>query len=163
MKNLQMFRKLCGAENMSKVCLLTTMWDKVGLEEGSAKEKELRESSMFWGPIVKGGASMRRHDPRDIESAQDVVRSMLDNTPATIKLQDEVVSGKTLIQTDAGAHLNMDIENLKKKYEEELQALKEEMGSEMTQGMSTGSVSFLHSDFLSVEYWGPVTNPSSCA
>lgn len=40
----------------------------------------------------------------------------------------------------------MDIENLKKKYEEELQALKEEMGSEMTQGMSTGSVGFRHSD-----------------
>lgn len=95
-KNLQMFHKLCGAENMSKVCLLTTMWDKVGPEEGSAKEKEL-QSPAFWGLIIAGGASIRRHDPRDVNSARDVVRSMLDNTPATIKLQDEMVSGKTLI------------------------------------------------------------------
>lgn len=142
-----MFRKLCGAENMSKVCLLTTMWDKVGPEERSAKEKEL-ESPAFWGPIIAGGASIRRHDPRDVDSGRDVVRSMLDNTPATIKLQDDMVSGKTLIQTDTGALLNMDIENLKKKCEEELQALKGEMGSEMTQGMPStprGSVGFRHS------------------
>jgi hypothetical protein len=31
-KNLRLFRKLCGSDNMTSVTLVTTMWDKV--EEG---------------------------------------------------------------------------------------------------------------------------------
>lgn len=131
-KNLRMFRKLCGAENMSKVCLLTTMWDKVTPEEGLAREKELHQG--FWAAMISSGSSIRRHD-RGLDSARDVVRSMLVNKPTTIKLQDEIVSGKTLIETDAGVCINEEIMNLQKQHEEDLNVLKEEMGSAMLQGM----------------------------
>ncbi|KAK9775064.1 putative G domain-containing protein [Seiridium cardinale] len=130
-KNLRMFRKLCGTENMSKVCLLTTMWDKVTPQDGSAKETELKGQG-FWGSMIAGGCSIRRHD-RGINSARDVVRSMLVNEPTTIKLQKELFSGKELIDTDAGVFINEEILKLQKQHEEELNGLKEEMGSEMAQ------------------------------
>jgi hypothetical protein len=39
---------------------------------------------------------------------------MLDNVPTTIKLQDEITSGKVLIDTDAGASINEEILRLQK-------------------------------------------------
>lgn len=118
---------------MSKVCLLTTMWDKVTPQDGSAQERKLQGPG-FWGTMIASGSSIRRHD-RGIDSARDVVRSMLVNEPTTIKLQDEIVSGKTLIETDAGVFINEEILKLQKQYEEELKDLKEEMGSAMVQSM----------------------------
>src|SRR5438034_746667 len=41
LKNLTMFRKLCGAENMANVVLVATMCDKVSSQEGERREKEL--------------------------------------------------------------------------------------------------------------------------
>ncbi|KAI9824186.1 MAG: hypothetical protein M1819_000897 [Sarea resinae] len=131
-KNLRMFRKLCGAENMSKVCLLTTMWDMVDPQDGSAKERELQGPG-FWGTLIASGASIRRHD-RKIDSARDVVRSMLVNEPTTIKLQDEIVSGKTLIETDAGGFINEEILKLQKQHEEDLKVVEEELRSAMESG-----------------------------
>lgn len=132
-----MVRMLCGTENMSKVCLMTTMWDKVTEQEGSAREVELIKNNGFWSATMANGASATRHDD-GINSAQAAVRSLMDNEPTIIKLQDEIVSeGKTLIQTDAGGVLNEEIVMRKKEFEEELEALKEEMSSDMAQGRCT--------------------------
>ncbi|KAK6067745.1 kinesin light chain [Seiridium cupressi] len=99
-------------------------------QDGSAKETELKGQG-FWGSMIAGGCSIRRHD-RGINSARDVVRSMLVNEPTTIKLQKELFSGKELIDTDAGVFINEEILKLQKQ-QEELNGLKEEMGSEMAQ------------------------------
>jgi hypothetical protein len=40
-KNLLMFEKLCGEDALKKVILVTTMWDKVPLDEAEAREKQL--------------------------------------------------------------------------------------------------------------------------
>lgn len=136
-KNLKMVRMLCGTENMSKVCLMTTMWDKVTEQEGSAREAELIRDNGFWSATMANGASARRHDD-GINSARAAVRSLMDNEPTIIKLQDEIVSeGKRLIETDAGGVLNEEIAMRKKEFEEELEALKEEMSSDMAQGKCT--------------------------
>ena len=45
--NLRMFRELCGEKNFSNVILCTTMWDKVGEEEGRRREQELRNKENF--------------------------------------------------------------------------------------------------------------------
>lgn len=132
-KNLTMVRKLCGTENMSKVCLMTTMWDKVSEQEGTAREAVLITDNGFWSIAIADGASVRRHDDK-IKSAQAAIRSLMDNEPAAIRLQNEIVSeGKTLIQTDAGGAINEDIVMMQKKHKEELKALTEEMGSKMAQ------------------------------
>lgn len=128
-----MFRKLCGTENLSKVCLLTTMWDKVTPEFGEAKERELKSPDGFWGPMIAGRSVIKRHDG-SADSARDVIRSMLVNEPTTLKLQEEIVSGKLLGQTDAGISIKEDIVRLEKMYEEQLTQLREEMGSKMAKG-----------------------------
>lgn len=109
------------------------MWDKVTPQEGLAKETELQGIG-FWGTMIASGSFVRRHD-RGIESARDVVHEMLANEPTAIKLQEELFSGKPLIQTDAGNFVNEEILKLRKKYQEELDGLKEEMGLAMEQGM----------------------------
>ncbi len=128
-----MFRKLCGTENMSKVSLVTTMWDKVTPEEGALREQQLDGPNGFWSTMVSSGSLVKRHDgSRD--SAQALVLDMLDNVPMMIKLQEEIASGKALIDTDAGASINEEILRLQKQYGEELEAVKEEMTLAMKQG-----------------------------
>lgn len=110
------------------------MWDKVTPQEGSAKEKELQGPG-FWGIMTASGSCIRRHD-RGVDSAQDVVRSMLRNEPTPIKLQEEIcISKKDLIKTDAGIAVNEEIQKLQKQHQKELDDLKEDMSSAMAQGM----------------------------
>lgn len=132
-KNLRMFRKLCGTENMSKVSLVTTMWDKVTLEEGALRERQLDGPGGFWSTMVSSGSLVKRHDGSR-ESAEALVLDMLDNVPMTIKLQEEIASGKALIDTDAGASINEEILRMQKQHGEELEAVKEEMAMAMKQG-----------------------------
>ncbi|KAF8853213.1 hypothetical protein BDZ45DRAFT_598912 [Acephala macrosclerotiorum] len=131
-KNLRMFRKLCGTENMSKVSLVTTMWDKVTLEEGALRERQLDGPGGFWSTMVSSGSLVKRHDGSR-ESAEALVLDMLDNVPMTIKLQEEIASGKALIDTDAGASINEEILRMQKQHGEELEAVKEEMAMAMKQ------------------------------
>lgn len=49
LKNLRMFRSLCGTENLSYVILATTIWDKVNAGEGRAREAELLFNDQWWG------------------------------------------------------------------------------------------------------------------
>lgn len=133
MKNLRMFRKICGAENMRKVWLFITMWDKATPDEGSARERELRRN--FWASLLADRSYMTRNDRDNIDSARYVVCHLLDNKPTTIKMQDEMISSKTLIQTDAGNFINQEILKLTNKYEEQRQILMKEMSSEMAQSM----------------------------
>jgi hypothetical protein len=132
-KNMRMFRKLCGTENMSNVSLVTTMWDKVTPEEGALREQELDGPGGFWRTMVSIGSPVKRHDG-SYESAQALVLDMLDNEPVMIRLQKEIASGKALIDTGAGALINEEILRLQKQHEEELEAVKEEMTLAMKQG-----------------------------
>jgi hypothetical protein len=133
-KNLRMFRKLCGADNMSRVKLVTTMWDKVTPEEGSIRENDLLGPKGFWTPMKASGCLVDRHDGTP-DSARALILGMLDNVPMMIKLQAEIASGKALIDTDAGASINEEILRLRKEHEEELEAVKEEMNLAIRQGM----------------------------
>ncbi|KAI6102829.1 P-loop containing nucleoside triphosphate hydrolase protein, partial [Pisolithus sp. B1] len=54
LKNLRVFEKLCGKNAMSKVTLVTTMWDEVDTEVGQERLKELKES--YWKGMVSRGS-----------------------------------------------------------------------------------------------------------
>lgn len=83
--------------------------------------------------MVSSGSLVKRHDGSR-ESAEALVLDMLDNDPMTIKLQEEIVSGKALIDTDAGASINEEILKVQKQHGEELEAVREEMALAMKQG-----------------------------
>ena len=46
-KNLFMFKKLCGPDCFQKVCLVTTMWEKVDEGPGNMRESGLIETEDF--------------------------------------------------------------------------------------------------------------------
>jgi len=128
MKNLRMFRELCGEKNFSNVILCTTMWDKVEEEEGRRREQELRNKQTFWGSLVSRGAQVMQHRGPDLAaSAKKIAESLIQKDTIVLQLQEELDRSGTLSNTSAGRLLTGEIEDIKKKHQEEMAALKAEM------------------------------------
>ncbi|KAL7948667.1 P-loop containing nucleoside triphosphate hydrolase protein [Trichoderma barbatum] len=111
MKNLRMFKRLCGKDSLPSVVLATTMWNKANLFLDEKREKELLERPDFWADLVNQGSQYilgKRHR-------------------VTLDIQKEMASGKTLDQTGAGREVQADIAALRKKYEKELDSLRQEL------------------------------------
>ncbi|KAI6132292.1 hypothetical protein EV401DRAFT_1849783 [Pisolithus croceorrhizus] len=73
LRNYNMFKELCGKENFKNVVLVTTMWDKVTEEVGSAREKELHAD--FWRSMLNLGSSVHRFEGT-MESAWKIINSL---------------------------------------------------------------------------------------
>lgn len=52
MENIQLFRSLCGDDALSKVVLVTTMWDIENRDVAERREKELKETTKYWGNMI---------------------------------------------------------------------------------------------------------------
>jgi len=124
MKNLRMFRGLCGENNLRNVILATTMWEKIDDAEGAAREEQL--IGTFWKPMIDNGSIVRRVSTNP-EDAKRLVKSFLNKETMVLKLQEELSSGKTLLQTDAGLALKDEIDKITKRYAKDLAGAKEEM------------------------------------
>jgi hypothetical protein len=123
-KSLRLFRKLCGESNLRNVILASTMWENVDEAKAAERERELAEN--YWKEMIENGSKIARisSNPND---ARRLVETFLNKKTFVAQLQQELKSGKTLIQTEAGAALRDEIEKITKKYEKELQSTKEEM------------------------------------
>ena len=126
-KNLRMFRELCGEKNFSNVILCTTMWDKVGEEEGREREEELKSTRTFWGSLISHGAQVVRHQGDLTASARKIAESLIPKGTIVLQLQQELGQNGNLSDTSAGRFLTSEIEDMKKKHQEEMEALREEM------------------------------------
>jgi len=128
MKNLRMFRELCGEKNFSNVILCTTMWDKVEEEEGRRREQELESKETFWGSLVSRGAQVMQHRGPDLTaSARKIAESLIQKDTIVLQLQEELDKNGSLSDTSAGRLLTGAIEGIKEKHQEEMAALKAEM------------------------------------
>ncbi|PUU73510.1 P-loop containing nucleoside triphosphate hydrolase protein [Tuber borchii] len=127
-KNLRMFRELCGERNFSNVILCTTMWDKVEEEEGRRREQELESEETFWGSLVSRGAQVVRHRGPDlVASARKIVETLIQKDTIVLQVQEELDQNSSLSDTSAGKLLTSAIEDIKKKHEEEMAAIMAEM------------------------------------
>ncbi|KIO01012.1 hypothetical protein M404DRAFT_40787, partial [Pisolithus tinctorius Marx 270] len=70
LRNYNMFMELCGKENFKNIVLVTTMWDEVTEEVGSARENELQ--SGFWQAMINLGSTIHRFDGT-MESAWKII------------------------------------------------------------------------------------------
>jgi len=127
MKNLRMFRELCGEKNFGNVILCTTMWGKVSEEEGQRREEELKSKETFWGSLISRGAQVVRHQGDLTASAKNIAGSLIKKDTIVLQLQQELDRNGSLSDTSAGRVLTSDIEDMKKKHQEEMEALREEM------------------------------------
>lgn len=89
-RSFNVFRKLCGDGALKNVVIVTNMWNKVRPVEGEARELELMKSDRFFKPALDKGARVFRHDNTTL-SAQNIICSVLGNTPMPLAIQYELV------------------------------------------------------------------------
>ncbi|KAL4077612.1 P-loop containing nucleoside triphosphate hydrolase protein [Scleroderma citrinum] len=127
LRNLRMFRKLCGKDSMKNVVIVTTMWDMVDKKEGERREQELKSSNDLFKPLLDDGAIMIGYD-RTHECANRVVNRLLEKGPTTPQIVQEIVNkGVVLVDTAAGTELQSEIRELLKKHNDEMKSLKTEV------------------------------------
>ncbi|KKP03521.1 hypothetical protein THAR02_04384 [Trichoderma harzianum] len=128
LRNLSMFKKLCGEGAYSSVVLATTMWSQVDEATGEQREQELIETPNFWGYMHdKGSRIFRLEQTR--ESCLEIIQYILSRDSTTLlELQDEIVNQHRQIEdTEAGVQLNEDIIRERLKHQAELYDLKTHM------------------------------------
>jgi hypothetical protein len=128
LRNLFMFKKLCGPDCLPGIVLATTMWGLVSAEDGIRRESQLRATNDFWGEMEKGGSRVMRH-LRTKESAMTILSVILESRhPMLLKIQDEMINeGLGLEDTGAGIKVNQDLIEADRKHKAELAALREDM------------------------------------
>ena len=75
-RNLRIFKKLCGGDDFARIVLATTMWNLIDQENAERKANEIETDSNFWRHMIKRGSSVFRLD-RGEESAVKVIEYLL--------------------------------------------------------------------------------------
>ncbi|KAL6918254.1 hypothetical protein FSST1_009749 [Fusarium sambucinum] len=130
LKNLSMFKQLCGESAFRHVVLCTSMWDNLGTvfpDIGTTREKELIDTSSFWATMHAGGSQVARWLGTK-ESAEAVVGQIIEihqeNGKARLKIQEELVDGgMSLDETGAGREVQREILEVKAELKEKIQQL----------------------------------------
>jgi len=125
-RNLDMFRKLCGDDKLGNVILATTKWDDTPLADATRRQAELESPSGFWSLYIAGGSKVRRFMNTEA-SALALVGEILGLGRFVPRIQQESVLGKTVRDTDAGAYLNQRLEKLRREHQKETAALRSEI------------------------------------
>ena len=89
MRNLAMFRKICGPDPMKNVNLATSFWGKVTPEEGRRRENELANTPEFWGEMIEEGAQLA-HFNNTKDSGLALVDSLLLKGRISLRIQREM-------------------------------------------------------------------------
>ena len=130
LRNLRMFRKLCGEDALENVVVVTTRWDDVPEEDRETMEKRenelMRTPGKFFQPLIAAGGQFLRHDNTE-GSAGRIVETFLKNHPIALQIQIEMSNGKTLEETAVGSELAAELKKLGDKHSKEMKNLKEEM------------------------------------
>lgn len=127
LRNLKMFRELCGDDPLKSVILATTGWgdaQKAGnLDKAMMNETQSQNDPDFWQPLIKRGAAVGRFMDTK-ESALEMILKLGKRTPVILKIQRELVDdSKDLIDTSAGQAVNEEIKKLEAKYKAEVQRM----------------------------------------
>jgi hypothetical protein len=126
-RNFSVFQKLCGTGNFKNVVIVTNFWGEVDSKTGIAREKELITENSFFKPVLDAGGQIMRHN-RTMESALSILRCVLRNSPMVLRIQRQLVEKKmTLVETDAGSELVVELQRQEAEHQEEVRTLQTEM------------------------------------
>ena len=127
LRNLKMFRQLCGPEPMPNIYLVTSFWDKEDPQIARGREEELRTKPEFWGEMLQEGAQMKRFENTQ-ESAWALIEALSKKPQVALQLQHELCEKDLpLAQTKAGQQVYENLEEMAKKHAEEIQELQKQM------------------------------------
>jgi hypothetical protein len=132
MKNLRVFKKLCGPDALKKVLLVTTMWENVSEDIGAAREEELRTTKEFWGSMIQKGSRMERCW-NNTDSALGLVKILIqasesaDVVQTPLQIQMEMVNGETELNgTEAAKEILAPLKRRTSKNTRELEEVRRE-------------------------------------
>ena len=111
LKNLRVFRKLCGRDALGKVHLTTTMWDDVDQSVGERRLDELKTD--YWKAMIMHGAQIARC--RSDDDSSKIIQRIVGQEAArkVLLLQEEMADlKKELEETEAGQELYSQLERL---------------------------------------------------
>lgn len=126
LRNLNIFRQLCGEEALKNVILATTFWSEVAMEDALRREEQLRATPEFWGDMLEHGSIMKRLV--DHNSALDIVGLLVEKSQITLQIQQELVEDqKKLVDTAAGQAVSEELVRLQQKYQQDLERVQREL------------------------------------
>jgi hypothetical protein len=130
-RNLDMFKALCGEDVYKHVVLATTMWGNLtgpGLsyDVGVEREQELLLRPDWWGLMYKRGSQVVRHTG-DRKSALEIVDYLVSLAkPVRLTIQRQLVDEDMLLEdTDAGQKYEKELNHLKKLHQGQLRQIKD--------------------------------------
>ena len=129
MKNLTMFKLLCGRENLSSVVLATTMWDSRGSQaDKQMRQQALIETAGFWGSMIDQGSTVLRHDNTQASAFKIIDHIIEQKRSVVLDIQRQMVDKRMIIEdTSAGQETMRAVLEEKKKMQERLERSKEEL------------------------------------
>jgi hypothetical protein len=131
LRNLRMFRKLCGEDFMKNVIIGTTFWDVVGEEKGSAREEELLQTEGFFKDMKEKGCDVVRiSDYRD--SNLELLSRFAGKPPTVMRIQQELFEGKTLAETAAASAVSQELAELQRQNLEKLEDVEHQAQKKIT-------------------------------
>ena len=127
-RNLRVFRKLCGDDNLESVVLATTFWKNVSAETAAERENQLQTDPKFWKQMIDMNSKVFRQD-RGKASGEDIIHYLVDRKKqVVVHIQHELVDQKkTLAETDAGVEVREDMQKLSEYYEKQIRNKDEEL------------------------------------
>ncbi|KAG9312310.1 hypothetical protein JVU11DRAFT_7621 [Chiua virens] len=137
LKNLRVFRELCGDDALQKVYFTTTMWDEVTQDVGKRRLEELK--SVYWKNLISHGAQvfccLETSSPKEL--VQRIVDQAEDSRKALLLQEEMVELQKEIKETAAGRELYSQLEAIVQNQTEAIQRLnKARVGAEDPQLLS---------------------------
>ncbi|GKT52237.1 uncharacterized protein ColSpa_12418 [Colletotrichum spaethianum] len=129
LRNLRMFKELCGENAYRHVVLTTSMWSKEEFCVAKRREHELIGDGGFWAEMAARGSPVRRWHNRG--SALEVIDLLMSERqthgPATLQIQRELVDEKKRLErTAAGQEVDRELNKIRDMFEKQLQSLRDE-------------------------------------
>ncbi|KAH0019343.1 hypothetical protein KCU78_g6839, partial [Aureobasidium melanogenum] len=132
LKNLNLFREICGTQSLNNVVIVTTKWD-IMEAAGRTQEAEHRHQKLmdqYFKPCIEAGAKTAKHYNTPT-SARAAIKLVLGNEGKPLKIQTQLVDeGMTLGATSAGAAIREAMDASAIEREEELHKLIEKLKTE---------------------------------
>ncbi|KAI9693202.1 MAG: hypothetical protein M1822_005198 [Bathelium mastoideum] len=131
-RNLTMFKKLCGETTFPQVVLATTMWSNLeGPDQtydiGIQRERQLIEQEDWWGPMYARGSKVVRHTG-ERESALKIVNELVElympGGPVVLDIQREMVDNNVSLEdTAAGREVGKEMREARERFQAQIRDL----------------------------------------
>lgn len=134
LRNLRVFRELCGKDCFKNVAICPTFWD-VAEEEDSILEKrlkELTENEGYWGGMIANGSRVFK-EPLTRNHAINIIYQLVTNDTVTLQIQREIVDEqRSPSDTSAFATLmSLELERQKEEHDEMMAEAKRQFEQEL--------------------------------